>query len=77
MSSEDDKAAEPEAMASPEPEAAAATPQRSTARRVLKVLVIMALIAVAVVVLFTWVFPWVEEVTQNPTLGAQLLRSPR
>jgi len=44
---------------------------------VLKVLLLVVLIAVAVVVLFTWVFPWVEEVTQNPTLGLQLLRSPR
>ncbi len=59
----------------PEPQPAA--PQRSTARRVVRLLLLVALIAAAVVVLFTWVFPWVEEVTQNPTLGLQLLRSPR
>lgn len=54
-----------------------ARPRRSTAQRLLKALLLLILIAVAVVVLFTWVFPWVEEMTQNPTLGAQLLRSPR
>ncbi|MFU8840071.1 MAG: hypothetical protein ACNA8R_05045 [Nitriliruptoraceae bacterium] len=52
-------------------------PQRSAVRRLLRVLVLLVLIAAAVVVLFTWVFPWVEELTQNPTLGAQLLRVPR
>ena len=42
-----------------------------------KALLLTVLIAVAVVVLFTWVFPWVEETTQVPTIGAQLLRAPR
>jgi hypothetical protein len=65
--------------AAPEPTAAAAGTDgsRSWPRRLLKALLVLVLIAVVIVVLFTWVFPWVEELTQNPTLGAQLLRSPR
>jgi hypothetical protein len=59
------------------PKPQAGRPRRSTAQRLLKALLLLVLIAVAVVVLFTWVFPWVEELTQNPTLGVQLLRSPR
>lgn len=38
-------------------------------------------IAAAVVVLFLWVFPWVESLQQDPTMGlaasAQDVRSPR
>ena len=45
--------------------------------RWLRFILLAIVIAVAVVVLFTWVFPWVEEMTQDPTIGAQLLRSPR
>lgn len=45
--------------------------------RWLKVVLLTLLIAVSVVVLFTWVFPWVEELTQDPTIGAQLFRLPR
>lgn len=45
--------------------------------RWLKAVLLTALIAIAIVVLFTWVFPWVEEQTQDPTIGAQLLRLPR
>jgi lipopolysaccharide export LptBFGC system permease protein LptF len=53
--------------------------------RSLKALLWVAVIAVAIVVLFTWVFPWVEERTQDPTIGAgsepvelaQAARSPR
>jgi flagellar basal body-associated protein FliL len=45
--------------------------------RWVRVLVLLVIIAVSVVVLFTWVFPWVEELTQDPTLGVQLLRRPR
>ena len=45
--------------------------------RWLKALLLTVLIAVAVIVLFTWVFPWVEEMTQDPTIGVQLLRAPR
>ncbi|TVP62328.1 MAG: hypothetical protein EA340_15685 [Nitriliruptor sp.] len=45
--------------------------------RWLRVLVLLVVIAVSVVVLFTWVFPWVEELTQDPTIGSQLLRRPR
>jgi lipopolysaccharide export LptBFGC system permease protein LptF len=50
-------------------------------------LAIAVLIAVTVVVLFLYVFPWVEERTQDPTLEgaaggvpvatAQLVRAPR
>ena len=45
--------------------------------RAVRILVLLVVIAVSVVVLFTWVFPWVEELTQDPTLGSQLLRRPR
>lgn len=34
-----------------------------------RVLLWVVLIAVAIVVLFTWVFPWVESIQQDPTLG--------
>ena len=57
--------------------AAPAPGSRADRPRWLKALLLTVLIAVAVVVLFTWVFPWVEEMTQDPTIGAQLLRSPR
>lgn len=46
-------------------------------RRWLKAVLLTLLIAVGIVVLFTWVFPWVEELTQDPTIGAQLFRLPR
>ena len=45
-------------------------PERSTGARVLRIALIAVLIAVVVVVLFTTVFPWVEERTQVPTIGA-------
>ena len=45
--------------------------------RGVRILVLLVVIAVSVVVLFTWVFPWVEELTQDPTIGSQLLRRPR
>lgn len=37
--------------------------------KVVKWLLWAIVIAVAVVVLFTWVFPWVESMQQDPTLG--------
>ena len=52
----------------------------------IKVLIWTLVIGVSVVVLFTWVFPWVESLQQDPTLGAgalrwdtlgQVIRSPR
>ena len=45
----------------------------------LRVVLLVALIAVAIVVLFTTVFPWVERQLEDPTMGmaAQLLRAPR
>ena len=42
---------------------------------VIKVLIWTLVIGVSVVVLFTWVFPWVESLQQDPTLGAATLRS--
>jgi len=54
--------------------------------RVTKILMWVVLIAAAVVVLFTWVFPWVERMQQDPTMGidapvavavGQVARSPR
>jgi len=56
------------------------TPEDGATRRWprwVRVLVLLVVIAVSVVVLFTWVFPWVEELTQDPTIGSQLLRRPR
>lgn len=38
--------------------------------RWVKIVLLLVLIAVAVVVLFTTVFPWVEERMQDPTMGA-------
>ncbi|MFO7777601.1 MAG: hypothetical protein R6V28_04535 [Nitriliruptoraceae bacterium] len=46
-------------------------------RRWLKAVLLALAIVVGIVVLFTWVFPWVEELTQDPTIGAQLFRLPR
>lgn len=37
--------------------------------KLVKALVWIVVIAVSVVVLFTTVFPWVEEQQQDPTLG--------
>jgi polyferredoxin len=44
--------------------------QRPTSRRWLKAVIWVIVIAVAVVVLFQWVFPWVESLQQDPTLDA-------
>lgn len=53
---------------------------------ILRWVLIAVLIAIAIVVLFTTVFPWVESLQQDPTLGlptgpaellGQLARSPR
>lgn len=46
--------------------------------RWLKVILLVALIAIVVVVLFTTVFPWVEARLDNPAIGVvQVLRPPR
>jgi ABC-type transporter Mla maintaining outer membrane lipid asymmetry permease subunit MlaE len=42
---------------------------RSTGRRVARALVIALAVLVVLVVLFTIVFPWVETLTDDPTLG--------
>ena len=38
--------------------------------RWLRAVLLVLLVALAVVVLFLWVFPWVESIQQDPTLGA-------
>jgi Flp pilus assembly pilin Flp len=46
--------------------------------RWLRIVLLVVLIAVTVVVLFTTVFPWVEQRLEDPTMGAgQALRAPR
>ena len=41
-------------------------------------LLVVLLVAVVIVVLFNWVFPWVEQQQQDPTIGVvQVLRSAR
>lgn len=46
--------------------------------RWLRIVLLVLVIALAVVVLFTTVFPWVESRLENPTMGVvQLLRAPR
>ena len=44
-----------------------------------RLVLVALLVALAVVVLFTWVFPWVERQQQDPTVGVvvQLTRSAR
>jgi lipopolysaccharide export LptBFGC system permease protein LptF len=46
-------------------------------RRWLRVLVWLLVTALAVVVLFTWVFPWVESFQQDPRIEAQASLEPR
>jgi len=48
------------------------TPPARTRRlpRWLRVVLLLVLIAVAIVVLFTTVFPWVERQLEDPTMGA-------
>lgn len=41
--------------------------------RCVKAVALVALIVISVVVLFTWIFPWVESNLQNPTMGSLLL----
>ncbi len=46
--------------------------------RWLKVVLILVVIALVIVLLFTTVFPWVEQRLENPTIGvAHVVRSPR
>jgi hypothetical protein len=59
----------------PDPRTArAAGPTGSSGRgrlpRAVRLVAIGVLVAVAVVVLFTVVFPWVEQRLENPTMGA-------
>ena len=44
--------------------------QRRGMPTAVKVLLWTLVIAVAIVILFGWVFPWVESMQQDPTLGA-------
>jgi hypothetical protein len=55
--------------------------------RWMRIVLLVILIAVTIVVLFTTVFPWVEQRLEDPTMGAgssaqvealaQVVRSPR
>jgi hypothetical protein len=46
--------------------------------RWLRIVLVVALIAITVVVLFTTVFPWVEQQLEDPTMGmGQVVRAPR
>jgi cell division septal protein FtsQ len=46
--------------------------------RWLRIVLIVLLIAITIVVLFTTVFPWVEQRLEDPTMGVvQVVRSPR
>jgi hypothetical protein len=46
--------------------------------RWLRIVLIVLSIAIAIVVLFTTVFPWVERQLEDPTMGmAQVVRAPR
>jgi hypothetical protein len=52
------------------PELRRLRPTETAVPRVVRILLLVLLIAVAVTVLFTSVFPWVEErLEQDPTLG--------
>ncbi len=46
------------------------TPPPRPGRRVVRVLLAVVAAAVILVLLFTVVFPWVEQRLENPTLGA-------
>ena len=46
--------------------------ERGGTPRWVKAILLLVVISVAVVVLFTTVFPWVEERTQDPTMGTML-----
>ncbi|MCC5949200.1 MAG: hypothetical protein JJT89_12160 [Nitriliruptoraceae bacterium] len=52
-----------------QPTDAAGPAPRSIGQRLVRAVALLVLIAIAIVVLFLWVFPWVEERTQDPTLG--------
>ena len=61
----------PDNDAAPDP-VPAGEPRRRTPRWA-KAILLLVVIAVAIVVLFTTVFPWVEERMQDPTMGALLV----
>ena len=42
-----------------------------------RTVLVVVLVAAAIVVLFNWVFPWVERQQQDPTVAAQSVRSAR
>ncbi len=52
-----------------EPRARRADRARTGLPRWGKAILLLVVIAVSIVILFTWVFPWVEEMTQDPTMG--------
>jgi hypothetical protein len=56
----------------------AGRPEEDTVPRWLRIVLIVLVIAITIVVLFTTVFPWVEQRLEDPTMGvAQVVRSPR
>lgn len=43
--------------------------RRSVGRRLLRLLVLVIVLAVWVLVCFTWLFPWLTEIGLDPTLS--------
>lgn len=41
--------------------------------KLLRIVLGVLLIAVAIVILFVWVFPWVESIQQDPTIGSSVV----
>jgi hypothetical protein len=53
-------------------------PEEDAVPRWLRIVLIVLVIAITIVVLFTTVFPWVEQRLEDPTMGVvQVVRSPR
>ncbi len=50
-------------------DAAPAPATRSMGQRLVKGVIVLALLAVVVFVLFTWVFPWMHAAGFDPTMG--------
>jgi hypothetical protein len=62
----------------PEFDDQARRPEEDAVPRWLRIVLIVLVIAITIVVLFTTVFPWVEQRLEDPTMGVvQVVRSPR
>jgi hypothetical protein len=60
------------------PDDEARRPEEDAVPRWLRIVLIVLVIAITIVVLFTTVFPWVEQRLEDPTMGVvQVVRSPR